>query len=212
MPRLADCGASVIVDRHSPMATTASMDTVTKAMAMTVRQPTCTGDSTDPDTLTMACEIGALPSRSRPTKKPTNATLTTATTTNTDTETSFRTSNLVRPTGRTSRYRSVPAWASPATASPAATATATGRNNGSTIASAAMPNSEPLAVTADRNAGPWPGRGAIPVQARSPATMVGSRLSSPTASHVLRRPNSLRSSTSISAAPPSGHGRWCARR
>ena len=48
----------------------------------------------------------------------------------------------------------MPACASPATASPATTATAMGRNSGSTMASAAIANSDPLAMTADRNAGP----------------------------------------------------------
>ena len=48
----------------------------------------------------------------------------------------------------------MPACASPAIASPATTATATGRNSGSTMASAATGNSEPLDSTADRNAGP----------------------------------------------------------
>ena len=63
----------------------------------------------------------------------------------------------------------MPACASPAIASPAMTATATGRNSGSTIARAATANSEPLASTADRNAGPCPGRGPTCVIAtRSP--------------------------------------------
>ena len=40
-------------------------------------------------------------------------------------------------------------------------ATDTGRNSGSTMASAAAGNSAPLVSTADRNAGPVPGRGAF---------------------------------------------------
>ena len=95
----------------------------------------------------------------------------------------------------------MPACASPATASPATTATAIGRNSGSTMASAAIANRDPLAMTADRNAGPCPGRGAIRVQARSTQTSVGSRLSSPIATQVRRRPNSFTSSTRITAPP-----------
>ena len=48
----------------------------------------------------------------------------------------------------------MPVAASPAIASPAYTATASGRNTGSTMASAAAGYSEPLFTTADRNAPP----------------------------------------------------------
>ena len=106
----------------------------------------------------------------------------------------------------------MPACASPATASPATTATAIGRNSGSTMASAAMANSDPLAITAERNAGPCPGRGAIRVHASSTQTSVGSRLSRPIATHVRRRPNSLTSSTRITGPPPRDVGPTCAPR
>ena len=73
----------------------------------------------------------------------------------------------------------MPACASPAIESPATTATATGRNSGSTIASAATANSDPLVSTADRNAGPWPGRGRRSSVTRDrTATRVGSASSS----------------------------------
>ena len=53
-------------------------------------------------------------------------------------------------------------------------ATAIGRNSGSTIANAARGNSVPSVSTADRNAGPVPGRGPRSVIASSTATRVGS--------------------------------------
>ena len=89
----------------------------------------------------------------------------------------------------------MPPCASPATESPAITATAIGRNSGSTIARAATENSCPLASTADRNAGPVPGRGARFVAASSTATSVGSAFSSTRVSHVRGRRASLISST-----------------
>src|SRR5215218_4702447 len=51
---------------------------------------------------------------------------------------------------------------------------ATGRNTGSTRASAAAGNSAPLLSTWARNAGPSPGRGPTPVTRSSTATSVGS--------------------------------------
>ena len=102
--------------------------------------------------------------------------------------------------GRISRYRSVPACASPATESPAITATATGRNSGSTIARAATEYSEPLDSTADRNAGPCPGRGPTCVTASSTATTIGRRFSSTRVSQVRGRRNSLTSSVPIMIA------------
>src|SRR5690242_18717258 len=87
---------------------------------------------------------------------------------------SFATSNRVRPTGRTSRYRRVPAVASPAIASPASTATAIGRKIGVIIAIAAAGYNDPLFSTAETNAGPLPGAGATWVTARKIATRIGS--------------------------------------
>ncbi len=95
----------------------------------------------------------------------------------------------------------MPADASPATASPATTETATGRKSGSTMPSAAAGNSAPLASTADRNAGPSPGRGATSVTARNTATIVGSRQSRPMVTQVRGRRNSFDSSTAIIGAP-----------
>jgi hypothetical protein len=73
----------------------------------------------------------------------------------------------------------VPVDASPATASPARTATDTGRNTGSTSAMAAAGNSTPLLSTADRNAPPCPGGGGMRVVARNTATVNGSAHSRP---------------------------------
>ena len=95
----------------------------------------------------------------------------------------------------------MPVWASPAMASPAITDTAIGRNSGSTIASAATENSAPLLSTADRNAGPVPGRGARRVNASSTATSVGSATSMTRVSQVRGRRASLPSSTAITRSP-----------
>ena len=91
----------------------------------------------------------------------------------------------------------MPPWASPAIESPATTATAIGRNSGSTIASAATENSEPLDSTADRKAGPVPGRGPRWVIASRIATTVGSASSMAMVSQVRGRRNSLRISIAI---------------
>src|SRR6266540_6219456 len=80
-------------------------------------------------------------------------------------------------------------------ASPAITETATGRNTGSTTASAAAGNSAPLLSTAPRKAGPSPGRGPIPVTLRNTATSVGRPASSAMLTQVRGRRTSLRSST-----------------
>ena len=71
----------------------------------------------------------------------------------------------------------MPVCASPAIESPAMTATAIGRNSGSTMASAATANSEPCDSTADRNAGPCPGRGPILRDGEQDGDDVGSRSS-----------------------------------
>ena len=95
----------------------------------------------------------------------------------------------------------MPACASPAIESPATTATAIGRNSGSTMASAATENSEPLESTADRKAGPCPAAGRGSVTASSIATRVGSAFSRPMRHPGSRtRANSLRSSTAIIGA------------
>src|SRR5262245_48000291 len=94
----------------------------------------------------------------------------------------------------------MPLLASPAMASPATTATATGRKIGSTMASAAAGNNAPLASTADRNAGSSPGAGPILLIARKTATIVGSAHSSAMLTQVRGRRQSLASSTVIMAA------------
>src|SRR3954447_3293397 len=101
-----------------------------------MRQASADVDSVVPDSVVVvaACEV---PSSVTPATYPVTATASTLTSVKTSTETSLATSSRVRPTGRTSRYRSVPLTASPAIASPATTATAIGRKNGSTMPSAA---------------------------------------------------------------------------
>ena len=88
---------------------------------------------------------------------------------------------------------------SPAIASPPTTATATGRNSGSTMPRAASGNSVPSVSTADRKGGPVPGRGPRSVTASSTATSVGSALSATMVTQVRGRRSSLISSTRIMA-------------
>ncbi len=59
---------------------------------------------------------------------------------------SFTVSSRARDTGTASRYRSVPVLASPATDSPATTATAIGKNSGNTATRAANATKIPLSV------------------------------------------------------------------
>src|SRR6266487_2309665 len=96
--------------------------------------------------------------------------------------------------------------ASPATVSPADTETATGRNSGSTSASAAAGNRAPLLSTSARKAGPSPGRGPMPVTLRNTATRVGRPASSAIDTQVRGRRTSLRSSTSSIGSTPAGEG------
>ena len=96
----------------------------------------------------------------------------------------------------------MPPAASPAIESPATTATATGRNTGSTRASAAAGYSSPSCSTADRNALPWPGGGARWVIVMKIATMNGSAQVSTRLIQVRGRRNSFTSSTLIKKNPP----------
>ena len=96
----------------------------------------------------------------------------------------------------------MPAEASPAIASPAITATATGRNTGRIRASAAAGNSTPLLSTSLRSAGPEPGRGAMPVALRKMPTTTGSPARRVMVTQVRGRRSSLVSSTPITSRPP----------
>src|SRR5690349_7059041 len=131
-----------------------------------VRQARSPVVSEVPDSVVVVAAVD-VHSSVRPARYPVTATATTLSWVNASTETSLATSSRVRPTGRTSRYRRVPAAASPAIASPATTATAIGRKNGRTIPSAAAGYSDPLPRTAESSVGPSPGRGAIFVTERN---------------------------------------------
>src|SRR3954468_17479327 len=155
-PSAAPRGESVTVDRNSAIAATPNIDTVMKATAPSSRRVNSVGDSVTPESeVTPSGSPSAagvpVPNRTTPVTYEVNTTATTAMSTNAVTDTSLATSSRVRPTGRISRYRSVPALASPATESPASTATAIGRKTGTTNAIAAAGNSEPSRSTADRN-------------------------------------------------------------
>src|SRR6202021_3210627 len=84
---------------------------------------------------------------------------------------------------------------------PAPPATATGRNTGSTKASAAAGYSCPSSSTAERNALPCPGGGARCVTAMKMATTSGSAHISPIENQVRTRRTSLNNSTAITIFP-----------
>ena len=96
----------------------------------------------------------------------------------------------------------MPCWASPAIASPAWIDTAIGRKSGSTIAIAASGKSVPSVSTADRNAGPVPGRGPMSVSPSSTATRVGSASMSRIVAQVRRLRTIWCSSTPITRTLP----------
>src|SRR6266511_1224844 len=201
-PNPAPSDESVSVDRNSAIAATPSMHTVMNPTVASTRSTSWVRLIGAPDSevtppSSASASGGAVPSSTTPAayEVPTIAAI--ASRTNTASVSSLATSSRVRPTGRASRYRRVPVPASPATASPASTATATGRKIGSTIAIAAAGYSDPLLSTADRNAGPRPGGGARWVVARN----------TPTVTQVRGRRSSLTSSTRITARPRSGR-RW----
>src|SRR4051794_9892272 len=107
-------------------------------------------------------------------------------------ETYLTNSSRVRSTGTVSRYRSVPRLASPESVSPATTATASGRNSGSSADSAVNARNTPLPVTWAMNGGPSPGRGRDAWIATPIST--GARASTSSSAWVRRRPNTSRSS------------------
>src|SRR5215472_6653720 len=191
-PRAAPRDESVTVDRNSAIAPTPSMDTPMNAIAAAALAARF--ELVTPPGVTAT---GCTPNSSRPVTYEVPATATTAVMVYTMTEMSLATSSRVRPTGRASRYRSMPEPASPAMVSPATTATATGRKIGSTMASAAAGYSDPLDSTADSSAGPWPGGGARWVTATKIATMAGSPHSSAMLTQLLGRRASLISSIPI---------------
>src|SRR2546421_5100769 len=201
-PNAAPSAESVSVDRNSAMAATPSIDTVMKATVPSTRNVSWVEVSGGPDSEVTppgspSAAGGWVPSRSTPATYDVPTTAARASRTKTVNATSVATRSRVRPTGRASRYRSVPPVASPATASPASTATAIGRKIGTTMAIAAARYSDPLLSTADRNAGPRPGGGARCRAETNAATMTGSAHSMATATQVRGRRSSLTSSTQI---------------
>src|SRR5690349_19863066 len=100
-------------------------------------------------------------------------------------------SSRVRCTGTASRYRRVPVLASPAIASPAMIATASGRNSGSSTASAASPTNRPLLVA-------WPTKPPLsppsPLYFVASPMMIGTAASTPSPAMLRRRPKINRSS------------------
>src|SRR5436190_6445241 len=130
---------SVITEMNTPMA--ASPDT--PATMYTAANPILSSappvEMVDPDSV----GSGPTPNAIAPATSPASATQTTPAATSAITADHFESTNRTRPTGRTSRYRSVPAEASPATASPASRPVPSGRKNGCTSAIAASGANNP---------------------------------------------------------------------
>src|SRR5450759_2499303 len=116
----------------------------------------------------------------------------------------FTTSSRTRPAGLTSRYRSVPRFASPAMVSPATTPTVIGRNNGTETTRAAIPTNSPFCVIRSRNGGPSPGAGLDDDSRTATATRIGIAASASKSAHVRRRRKSTESSEAIRAHPTEG--------
>src|SRR5919112_3198971 len=141
-PIAAPSAESVTVDRNSAIAATPSIETTMYATVASSRSTRPAGLIVTPDSeVTSAGSAtpadGSPPNMVSPVISDVVSTAKIANSTKAISATSLATSRRVRPTGRTSRYRSVPVAASPATASPASTATETGRNTGMTSAIAA---------------------------------------------------------------------------
>src|SRR3954468_15241607 len=132
-----------------------------------------------------------------PMSSPAIATLNAAAPPNATTPANLTTSSRVRLTGTTSMFRSVPIEASPATASPAATDTASGRNSGSVTTSAVNATNSPLPAIEPMKAGPPsspPPRWGPPANRIATAMRIGTQASAPSNAMFRRRPNTSRSS------------------
>src|SRR5688500_17146866 len=104
-PRAAPREDSLTVDRNSAIAPTPSIETATYPIAANIRVESSVEVSVTPDTVVTA--VGSAGNSDTPTTNAVAATASTATTTYTTSATSLATSSRVRPTGRSSRYRSV---------------------------------------------------------------------------------------------------------
>src|SRR4051794_15558712 len=140
---------------------------------------------------------------------PAIATVKAAATPKATTPANFTTSSLVRLTGTTNMFRSVPMEASPAMASPAATETASGRNSGSVTTSAVNATNSPFPAIEPMNAGPSPPRGppSPPASRMATAIRIGTHASAASRAMFRRRPNTSRSSDRSSRNVGRGTGR-----
>src|SRR3954452_23307570 len=101
----------------------------------------------------------------------------------------FTPSRRARSTGTVSRYRSVPVFASPATASPDMAATANGRKSPSSIVSAARATKRPFSVMEGKKSGPSPRCGADVLTATEIITGTAARTTRPARLRRLRKIN-----------------------
>src|SRR3984893_2680815 len=181
---MAPTGASVSVEMNMPMAARPSSDNATNTAARPIRNVPAASDNVSPDSVVTA-PIGK---RMEPAISPAIATANVATKQKMVTVVALMTSSRVRPTGRDSRYRSVPRVASPATASPATIATARGRKNGSVTVRPTRAAKTPLLVIWSKKRGPDPGLGPSPE--RRTATAIGTAASTSSNTRVRTRRNS----------------------
>ena len=133
------------------------------------------------------------PNSSKPHTPPTTVTNSVANSEKSAIAAYFTASSLVRPTGTVSRYRSVPRLASPAMESPEIAATASGRNNGNSMVSAARATKRPFPVMAEKKSGPPPPpRAAVDFTAMP--MMTGTTTSTARPAWLRRRPRMISSS------------------
>src|SRR3984893_16546992 len=183
---MAPTGASVSVEMNMPMAARPSSDNATNTAARPIRNVPAASDNVSPDSV-VTPPIGK---RMEPAISPAIATANVATKQKMVTVVALMTSSRVRPTGRDSRYRSAPRFASPATASPATIPPAMGRKNGSATVTPTRGPKTPLLVIWSKKRGPDPGLGPSPERRTATATAIGTAASTSSNTRVRTRRNS----------------------
>src|SRR5205823_8058291 len=141
---------SVITEMNKPMAANPDTPATMYTAANPIRSSAPPVEIVDPESV----GSGPTPMAMAPATSPASATKTTPAATSAMTDDHFERINRTRPTGRTSRYRRVPAEDSPATASPASSPVPSGRKNGCTSAMAASGANRPACRSWSKNAGP----------------------------------------------------------
>src|SRR5450830_65428 len=147
---IAPAGTSLGVVRKSPTATSPVRDRATYTATPATRSSPLPSGTVDPESRVKSRR----PKYTAPTTSATTAIAITAPATNIRVASALTASRRVRDTGTASRYRSVPACASPAIASPDAIPVVSGRRNGRHMNRAATTRKSPLPVTLPTKPGP----------------------------------------------------------